>query len=57
MLEARSVDIVMIDVVRAGGITQWMKIAGMAEAFNRAGRESPVPGDFACIWLRRFRTG
>jgi len=34
MLEARSVDVVMIDVVRAGGITQWMKIAGMAEAFN-----------------------
>ena len=35
MLEARSVDIVMVDVLRAGGITQWMKIAGMAEAFNR----------------------
>ena len=34
MLEARSVDIIMIDVLRAGGITQWMKIAGMAEAFN-----------------------
>ena len=34
MLEARSVDIVMIDVLRAGGITQWMKIAAMAEAFN-----------------------
>jgi L-alanine-DL-glutamate epimerase-like enolase superfamily enzyme len=34
MLEARSVDIVMIDVLRAGGITGWMKIAGMAEAFN-----------------------
>ncbi|MBI4193660.1 MAG: mandelate racemase/muconate lactonizing enzyme family protein [Betaproteobacteria bacterium] len=34
MLEARSVDIVMIDWVRAGGITQWLKIAGMAEAFN-----------------------
>lgn len=34
MLEARSVDIVMIDVLRAGGISQWMKIAGMAEAFN-----------------------
>jgi L-alanine-DL-glutamate epimerase-like enolase superfamily enzyme len=34
MLEARSVDIVMIDLLRAGGITQWMKIAGMAEAFN-----------------------
>jgi len=34
MLEARSVDIVMIDLVRVGGITQWMKLAGMAEAFN-----------------------
>lgn len=34
MLEARSVDIVMVDVLRAGGISQWMKIAGMAEAFN-----------------------
>ncbi len=34
LLEARSVDIVMCDVLRAGGITQWMKIAGMAEAFN-----------------------
>jgi L-alanine-DL-glutamate epimerase-like enolase superfamily enzyme len=35
MLEARSVDIVMIDLVRVGGITQWMKVAAMAEAFNR----------------------
>ena len=34
MLEQRSIDIVMIDLLRAGGITQWMKIAGMAEAFN-----------------------
>ena len=34
MLEARSVDIVMIDLCRVGGITQWMKVAGMAEAFN-----------------------
>ena len=34
MLEARSVDIVMIDLVRAGGITQWIKIANMAAAFN-----------------------
>ena len=24
----------MIDLVRVGGITQWMKVAGMAEAFN-----------------------
>ena len=34
MLEARSVDIVMIDLLRVGGIASWMKIAGMAEAFN-----------------------
>ena len=34
MLEHRSIDIVMIDLLRAGGVTQWMKIAGMAEAFN-----------------------
>ncbi len=34
MIEARSVDIVMIDLVRVGGITQWIKVAGMAEAFN-----------------------
>ena len=34
MIEARSVDIVMVDLVRAGGVTPWMKIAGMAEAFN-----------------------
>jgi len=34
MIEARSVDIVMIDLARVGGITQWMKVAGMAEAFN-----------------------
>ena len=27
-------DIVMIDQVRSGGITPWLKIAGMAEAFN-----------------------
>lgn len=35
MLEARSVDIVMIDLVRAGGVTGLLKIAGMAQAFNR----------------------
>ncbi len=34
MIEARSVDIVMVDIVRAGGVTPWMKIAAMAEAFN-----------------------
>ena len=34
MMEARSVDIPMVDLVRVGGITQWLKVAGMAEAFN-----------------------
>ena len=34
MLEARSIDIVMIDLLRVGGVTQWMKVAAMAEAFN-----------------------
>jgi L-alanine-DL-glutamate epimerase-like enolase superfamily enzyme len=34
-LTQHSVDIVMIDVLRAGGITPWMKIAATAEAFNR----------------------
>jgi len=34
MIEARSVDYVMIDLIRVGGITPWVKVAGMAEAFN-----------------------
>ena len=34
MLEHRSVDIVMIDLLRVGGITQFHKVAGMAEAYN-----------------------
>jgi L-talarate/galactarate dehydratase len=34
MIEARAVDYVMIDLIRAGGVTPWLKIAGMAEAFN-----------------------
>src|SRR6202789_698172 len=34
MIEARSVDIVMIDICRVGGVSQWMKVGAMAEAFN-----------------------
>src|SRR5437588_4517366 len=34
MIEARAVDIPMIDLARVGGITPWLKVAGMAEAFN-----------------------
>ena len=34
MIEAHSVDIIMIDLIRVGGIANWMKVAAMAEAFN-----------------------
>ena len=34
LLERGSVDIAMIDLLRAGGITPWMRIAAAAEAFN-----------------------
>src|ERR1051325_4536514 len=34
MIEAHSVDIVMIDLNRVGGISSWMKVAAIAEAFN-----------------------
>ena len=34
MIENRSVDIVMIDLLRVGGITPWRKAAALAEAFN-----------------------
>ena len=43
MIEARSVDYVMIDLIRVGGITPWMKIAGMAEAFNLAVVSHVIP--------------
>jgi L-alanine-DL-glutamate epimerase-like enolase superfamily enzyme len=33
-LEHRSVDIVMVDIMRVGGLTQWMKVAHMAQAWN-----------------------
>ena len=34
MIRSHSVDIPMVDIVRVGGPTQWMKVAAMAEAFN-----------------------
>ncbi len=34
MIENRSADIIMIDLLRVGGITPWRKVAAMAEAFN-----------------------
>ena len=35
MLEQRSVDIPMVDLLRVGGITHWMKVAHLAECFNK----------------------
>jgi L-alanine-DL-glutamate epimerase-like enolase superfamily enzyme len=34
MIAAHSVDIVMVDIARVGGISQWMKVSAMAEAAN-----------------------
>ena len=34
MIEMHSVDIVMVDLNRVGGVSQWMKAAAMAEGFN-----------------------
>jgi L-talarate/galactarate dehydratase len=33
-IEAGAADIIMIDLIRVGGIANWMKVAAMAEAFN-----------------------
>ncbi|MGZ8520337.1 MAG: mandelate racemase/muconate lactonizing enzyme family protein [Candidatus Binatia bacterium] len=33
-IEAHAADIIMIDLIRVGGISNWMKVAAMAEAFN-----------------------
>ncbi len=34
LMEKRSVKIIMIDLMRVGGISPWLKVACMAEAFN-----------------------
>ncbi|MBI2872691.1 MAG: mandelate racemase/muconate lactonizing enzyme family protein [Chloroflexi bacterium] len=34
LLENEAVDILMVDLMRVGGITDWMKAAGMAEGFR-----------------------
>ena len=34
LIEHRSVDLVMIDLLRVGGVTPWRKAAALAEAFN-----------------------
>lgn len=34
LLEARAVDVVILDLARVGGITPWRKIAGLAQAYR-----------------------
>ncbi|MBN2059772.1 MAG: mandelate racemase/muconate lactonizing enzyme family protein [Deltaproteobacteria bacterium] len=34
LIEKQAVDIIIVDLLRCGGITEWMKIAAMAEAWN-----------------------
>jgi len=34
LFERRATDVAMIDVQAVGGVTQWMKVAAMAEAYN-----------------------
>jgi L-alanine-DL-glutamate epimerase-like enolase superfamily enzyme len=34
IIEKRAADIVIVDVLRCGGITEWMKVAAMAEAWT-----------------------
>jgi L-alanine-DL-glutamate epimerase-like enolase superfamily enzyme len=34
LIESRSIDIVMVDILRSGGVSGWLKIAHMAEYFN-----------------------
>ena len=34
LLEARAMDILMIDLMRVGGISAWLKVAALAQAFN-----------------------
>lgn len=34
IVEKKAVDIAIVDILRAGGITEWMKIAALMEAFN-----------------------
>ncbi|MFC1941859.1 mandelate racemase/muconate lactonizing enzyme family protein [Chloroflexota bacterium] len=34
LIEQKAADIIIVDVLRCGGITEWMKIAAMAEAWN-----------------------
>jgi L-alanine-DL-glutamate epimerase-like enolase superfamily enzyme len=34
LMEAKALDIVMIDLLRVGGVTNWLKVAALAQAYN-----------------------
>ncbi len=55
-IEARAVDYVMIDLVRAGGVTPWLKIAGMADAFNLPVVSHVIP-EFHCQLIGAIPNG
>ena len=56
MLERRSIDIVMIDLMRVGGLTRWMKVAHLAEAFNVPVVSHLVP-EFLCHAMAAIPNG
>jgi len=56
LLEQRSIDIVMIDLLRVGGITQFLKVAGMAEAFDLPVVSHLVP-EFQCQLIAGIPNG
>lgn len=47
LLQARAVDVLMVDLMRVGGITPFRKVAGMAEAFGVPVASHLVPEIFA----------
>ncbi|HEX4180256.1 MAG TPA: enolase C-terminal domain-like protein [Caulobacteraceae bacterium] len=47
LLQAKAVDYLMVDLLRVGGITQFRKVAGMAQAFGVPVASHLVPEVFA----------
>jgi L-alanine-DL-glutamate epimerase-like enolase superfamily enzyme len=56
LLENRSIDIVMIDLLRVGGVTQFVKVAGMAEAFDLPVVSHLIP-EFQCQLIAGIANG
>jgi L-alanine-DL-glutamate epimerase-like enolase superfamily enzyme len=56
LLEHRSIDIVMVDLLRVGGVTQFVKVAGMAEAFDLPVVSHLIP-EFQCHLIAGIPNG